>query len=70
MAPEVIKREEYDYSCDWWSYGVLAYVLLCGELPYQDEDKTKLYDSIIYKSHKFQQKFDTDTQDFLSKFFR
>ena len=34
--------ETYDCSCDMWSVGVTAYVLLCGKLPYDFPDENNL----------------------------
>jgi len=34
MAPEVVADESYDESCDLWAVGVIAYSLLCGQLPF------------------------------------
>jgi serine/threonine protein kinase len=28
IAPEVLEGLKYDFSCDWWSFGVLAYQVL------------------------------------------
>jgi len=33
MAPEVLTGH-YDYKCDLWSIGVIAFKLLCGSLPF------------------------------------
>jgi len=35
MAPEVVKEQSYDCSCDMWSVGIIAYSLLCGMPPFQ-----------------------------------
>jgi calcium-dependent protein kinase len=35
IAPEVIKKQ-YSEKCDLWSIGVLMYILLSGEPPFND----------------------------------
>jgi len=34
IAPEIISRKPYDQRCDYWSLGVILFLLLSGELPF------------------------------------
>ncbi|PVI00081.1 Serine/threonine-protein kinase-like protein cbk1 [Periconia macrospinosa] len=43
MAPEVIRGENYDGRCDWWSVGIILYECLYGSTPffYENRQATK-----------------------------
>eukprot|EP00581_Thalassiosira_minuscula_P028367 CAMPEP_0183753394 /NCGR_PEP_ID=MMETSP0739-20130205/2911_1 /TAXON_ID=385413 /ORGANISM="Thalassiosira miniscula, Strain CCMP1093" /LENGTH=421 /DNA_ID=CAMNT_0025989873 /DNA_START=42 /DNA_END=1307 /DNA_ORIENTATION=+ len=45
MSPEVLAGS-YDKSCDLWSVGVIAYILLCGYPPFNGETDHDVYDAI------------------------
>jgi hypothetical protein len=47
MAPEVLLNEKYDISCDIWSIGVIAYVMLSGYLPFQANTDLQIKNKII-----------------------
>ena len=44
-SPEVIDNL-YDEKCDEWSLGVLMYILLCGEPPFQGETDEEIFKNI------------------------
>lgn len=34
MAPEILRSEAYSHAVDWWSLGVLGYLMVVGRYPY------------------------------------
>lgn len=34
MAPEVVNRKGHSFAADWWSFGVLMFEMLTGNLPF------------------------------------
>ena len=52
MAPEVIMGN-YDHSCDVWSIGVLAFMLLSSQLPFYGTSKNELTTKITKGKFRF-----------------
>ena len=46
VAPEILLEKPYNGSCDFWSMGVVLYILLSGEPPFFDEDNFVMYELI------------------------
>ena len=66
MAPEVID-EHYEYKCDIWSLGVVLYMLVAGNLPFNGYSKPEVYGK-IRKGFYRQPKHCTDAcRDLISK---
>ena len=52
MAPEVLQRK-YDKSCDVWSIGIVAYILLCGYPPFNGSNDAKIQEAILVGNLRF-----------------
>jgi serine/threonine protein kinase len=50
MAPEIIKKLEYDCSVDIWALGVLTYIMLCGKPPFKGRSKDEIFVEITTKN--------------------
>ncbi|CAI2368223.1 unnamed protein product [Moneuplotes crassus] len=47
-APEMVAGKKYAPSCvDIWSCGIILYAMICGYLPFEDPDTSKLYQKIL-----------------------
>lgn len=44
VAPEVLKQQPYGMACDYWSIGVVAFILLSGTPPFYEEDNFALFE--------------------------
>jgi len=46
VAPEILREEPYKEPCDFWSVGVVMFILLAGEPPFYHEDNFELFELI------------------------
>mmetsp|Transcript_9393 Transcript_9393/g.28051 ORF Transcript_9393/g.28051 Transcript_9393/m.28051 type:complete len:714 (+) Transcript_9393:193-2334(+) len=54
VAPEILKNQPYDQSCDMWSVGVLLYVMLCGYTPFNADDQEEMFELIKEGDYVFE----------------
>ncbi|KXS18820.1 kinase-like protein [Gonapodya prolifera JEL478] len=70
MAPEIISEHVYDRAVDIWSFGVLAYDLLCGHPPFTGNNKKKVMDAILKKKLVVPNYLSSFAKDLLIKLLR
>lgn len=71
MAPEIIQRKPYDFAVDVWSFGVIAFVLLCGYPPFYSDKQQEVYRRITECEYQFESPhwdlISVDAKDLISK---
>ena len=63
MAPEILKREEYNYKCDLWSIGIIIYRLYFGDSPFKGSTETALLNVIKKYGNKLIRKTGNEELD-------
>lgn len=66
IAPEIIRRENYDFMVDWWSLGVLTFELLYGSTPFFSRNRARLFQAITLQDVKYPSSAKSVEIDFIS----
>ncbi|KAJ3030437.1 UNVERIFIED_CONTAM: Serine/threonine kinase [Siphonaria sp. JEL0065] len=53
MAPEILSQSKYGRAVDWWSFGVLIYVMLVGRYPFHGDDESDILEAIVSDSIEY-----------------
>jgi len=57
VAPEVLSGQNYDFQCDVWSCGVIAYTLLSAQMPFYGNDNREIFDKILALDYTFPDRY-------------
>ena len=67
-APEMVAGKKYDgYKIDIWSSGIVLYVMLCGRLPFQQNNNDILFQEIMQCKIKYPSILSKKAVDLLKK---
>uniref|UniRef100_A0A669DEP9 non-specific serine/threonine protein kinase n=1 Tax=Oreochromis niloticus TaxID=8128 RepID=A0A669DEP9_ORENI len=66
LAPEVLEDNDYGRAVDWWGLGVVTYEMMCGRLPFYNQDHEKLFELILMEDIKFPRTLSADAKSLLS----
>ncbi|KAK2194114.1 hypothetical protein NP493_2g08007 [Ridgeia piscesae] len=56
LAPEVLLKQPYDKTVDWWCLGSVLYEMLFGLPPFYARDLNEMYDKILHHTLQFRGK--------------
>ena len=63
----MIKGERYlGLGADIWSSGVILYAMVCGYLPFEDQNTKKLYQKILKADYKLPSFLSDDAKDLIN----
>ena len=52
MAPEILKGEKYEYESDIYSFGILLWEMLTGQIPYKNKTTAEIIELVCKESHQ------------------
>lgn len=65
-SPQVLEDNDYGRAVDWWGLGVVTYEMMCGRLPFYNQDHEKLFELILMEDIKFPRTLSADAKSLLS----
>uniref|UniRef100_A0A8C0Y8F7 non-specific serine/threonine protein kinase n=1 Tax=Cyprinus carpio carpio TaxID=630221 RepID=A0A8C0Y8F7_CYPCA len=66
LAPEVLEDNDYGRAVDWWGLGVVMYEMMCGRLPFYNQDHERLFELILMEDIRFPRTLAPDAKSLLS----
>lgn len=65
-TPKVLEDNDYGRAVDWWGLGVVMYEMMCGRLPFYNQDHEKLFELILMEDIRFPRTLGPEARSLLS----
>uniref|UniRef100_A0A7N9AS11 non-specific serine/threonine protein kinase n=1 Tax=Mastacembelus armatus TaxID=205130 RepID=A0A7N9AS11_9TELE len=66
LAPEVLEDNDYGRAVDWWGLGVVMYEMMCGRLPFYNQDHERLFELILMEEIRFPRNLSPEARSLLA----
>ncbi|MGH0174706.1 UNVERIFIED_CONTAM: hypothetical protein FKN15_068543 [Acipenser sinensis] len=63
---KVLEDNDYGQAVDWWGLGVVMYEMMCGRLPFYNQDHEKLFELILMEEIRFPRTLAPEARSLLS----
>ncbi|XP_037922435.1 ribosomal protein S6 kinase 2 beta isoform X3 [Hermetia illucens] len=70
MAPEVVNRKGHHFAADWWSFGVLMFEMLTGNLPFHGSSRQDTMTQILRSKLGMPENLSPEAQSLLRALFK
>jgi p90 ribosomal S6 kinase len=70
MSPEVVNRKGHTFAADWWSFGVLMYEMLTGNLPFHGSNRQDTMNQILKTKLGMPENLSPEAQSLLRALFK
>lgn len=68
IAPpcQVLEDNDYGRAVDWWGLGVVMYEMMCGRLPFYNQDHERLFELILMEEIRFPRTLSPEAKSLLA----
>ncbi|XP_057200399.1 RAC-alpha serine/threonine-protein kinase [Triplophysa rosa] len=63
---KVLEDNDYGRAVDWWGLGVVMYEMMCGRLPFYNQDHERLFELILMEDIRFPRTLAPEAKSLLS----
>jgi len=53
LAPELIERQPYTFTVDWWALGVVLFEIMSGQVPFPSHNRHRMFEKILHSPVMF-----------------